>query len=115
MTSALVPAVSSSLPPSVPFFCNCTLSALSSGWRSRLSNVRELAPLANAGVWFANAANDVAAKPDGTHARGEGEGDGSALGFGAGLTVCARAGTVPNAHAAVKAAARYFKPPPYGV
>ncbi len=47
ITSALVPAVSSTLPEIVPFFCSCTLIALSIGWRLMVSKTRAAPPFAN--------------------------------------------------------------------
>jgi hypothetical protein len=98
------------------------LTALSIGWRSTVSKTRDGAPLANAKPLppgCEDALYEVAAYPDACHARGVGEGDGEgdaaapgdALGAGIGF-VCAIAGTVVRAQAAVKAAIEFRKEPP---
>jgi hypothetical protein len=99
------------------------LIAFSIGERLIVSNVRDAPPLAkeNPGVPIPSdeLLYDAAANPDAAHARGvgEGEGDGAGdadgdaegnAGDGAG-GVCAATGTVPRAHAAVKAAMKVRK------
>jgi hypothetical protein len=89
-----------------------------------VSNTREALPLANENPAVPlpsdDALYDAAANPDAAHGRGEGEGDGDGegageadgnAGDGAG-GVCAETGTVPRAHAAVKAAMKVRKIPP---
>jgi hypothetical protein len=105
------------------------LIALSIGERLIVSNVRDAPPLAkeNPAVPFPSddALYDAAAKPDAAHGRGVGDGDGEGDGDGDGDAaascgnagdgaggVCADTGTVPRAHAAVKAAMKVRKIPP---
>ena len=80
ITLAFVPAVSSSLPNTGPFFCSCTLIALSIGWRLIVSNTRDAPPLANENPAVPLPSDDAlyeaAAKPEAAHGRGLGDGDG---------------------------------------
>jgi hypothetical protein len=101
------------------------LIALSIGERLIVSNVRDAPPLANENPGVPIPSDellyDAAAKPDAAHGRGEGEGDGDGEGDGNGDAasegnaadgaggVCAATGTVPRAHAAVKAAMKVRK------
>ncbi len=74
ITFAFVPAVSSTLPNTGPFFCSCTLIALSIGWRLTVSNTRAALPLTNENpavpLPFEDALYDAAANPDAAHGRG---------------------------------------------
>jgi hypothetical protein len=98
------------------------LIALSIGERLIVSNVRDAPPLANEkpAVPFPSddALYDAAANPDAAHGRGVGVGEGVGDGAGDGDAgdgaggVCAATGTVPRAHAAVKAAMKVRKTPP---
>jgi hypothetical protein len=95
---------------------------LSIGSRLIVSNVRAAAPPANENPAVPRPSDellyDVATKPDAAHGRGVGEGDGGGDGAGDGNAgdgdggVCATTGTVPRAHAAVKAAMKVRKIPP---
>jgi hypothetical protein len=95
---------------------------LSIGCRSNVSNVRDATPFAKKNPLppgCDDALYELAAYPDACHARGVGEGDGEADGDGDGTApgagvgvVCAIAGMLQRAHAAVKAATSVFKPPP---
>ncbi|MDP9105796.1 MAG: hypothetical protein M3N49_07670 [Candidatus Eremiobacteraeota bacterium] len=97
---------------------------MSIGWRLIVSKTRDAPPLANENPAVPlpsdDALYDAAANPDAAHGRGEGDGDGDGdgagdadgnAGDGAG-GVCAATGTVPRAHAAVKAAMKVRKTPP---
>jgi hypothetical protein len=101
------------------------LIALSIGLRLIVSNVRDAPPLANENpavpVPSEDALYDAAANPDAAHGRGLGEGEGVGDGDAAAICgnagdgaggVCANTGTVPRAHAAVKAAMKVRKVPP---
>jgi hypothetical protein len=100
------------------------LIALSIGERLIVSNVRDAPPLAklNPAVPFPSddALYDAAANPDAAHGRGDGDGEGEGDGTGDAAAsdgnardgaggVCADTGTVPRAHAAVKAAMKVRK------
>jgi hypothetical protein len=98
------------------------LIALSIGVRLRVSNVRDAPPLANENPAVPlpsdDALYDAAAKPEAAHGRGLGDGEGDGDGAGDGNAgdgaggVCAATGTVPRAHAAVKAAMKVRKTTP---
>ncbi|HWT06081.1 MAG TPA: hypothetical protein VN224_10025 [Xanthomonadales bacterium] len=92
---------------------------MSIGVRLIVSNVRAAPPLANekpaVPLPSDDALYDAAANPDAAHGRGLGDGEGDGDGAGDGNAgdgaggVCAATGTVPRAHAAVKAAMKVRK------